>query len=111
MIQPNQTQNGEAEPESAPEMSEKEERLLDELIDQKILTDQVVEALCHLVQRIDYEAHRDTPLIPKGEPNGEWSEDYPAELREARSLLSELVPEYQRARYFAGRNNGMASRL
>jgi hypothetical protein len=83
------------------------DQLLDILTDETSLT--ALEALCHLVQRIDYEAHRGTPLCPKGESNGEWIGDYPAALTEARELLLELVPEYHRARYFAGRNDGMAS--
>ena len=61
-----------------------EERLREKL-------DDVTEALCHLVQRIDYEARRGTPLIPKDDHSAhEWDDKYPVELTEARELLNNI---------------------
>jgi len=68
--------------------------------DQYERLDQALVALLHLVQRIDHEARRGTPLLPKGSEDRPWAieqpwdETYPVELMEARELL--LASEYHR---------------
>jgi hypothetical protein len=56
---------------------------------------QLYRALDRLVNKIDNERKRGTPLIALGKLDGKWDHNYPAELTAARAVVKRLKRKYR----------------